>query len=194
MSVAGTNGNGAREAELKAAIAETMVYPVMSSINLRKNSMVISSGYVGGGGLGVYKALVCAKIYTVFLNMPGGNWTLEYCPATSQTTEATATAAGHTSVVHLEQGVIPPDASQIFDFKRIAVDDDSARKMIILRGTIKEDGSVADVKIYQGLEPQMDEAAKLAFSKWKFKPALRDGKNIAVEFLVGIPPVSGPAR
>jgi Gram-negative bacterial TonB protein C-terminal len=194
VSVAGTNGNGAREAELKAAIAETMIYPVLSPINLRKNSMVISSGYVGGGGLGVYKALVCAKIYTVFLNMPGGNWTLEYCPATSQTTDATATAAGHTSVVHLEQGVIPPDASQIFDFKRIAVDDDSARKMIILRGTIKEDGSVAEVKIYQGLEPQMDEAAKLAFSKWKFRPALRDGKNIAVEFLVGIPPVSGPAR
>ncbi len=194
VSVAGTNGNGTREAELKAAIAETMIYPILSPINLRKNSMVISSGYVGGGGLGVYKALVCAKIYTVFLNMPGGNWTLEYCPNTPETKDATATASGHTSVVHLQQGVIPPDATQIFDFKRIPVDDDSARKMIILRGTIQEDGSVTGVKVYQGLEPQMDEAAKLAFSKWKFRPALQGGKNIAVEFLVGIPPVSAPAR
>jgi hypothetical protein len=194
VSVAGATGNGAREAALKAAIAETMVYPVINPPNLRKNSMVISSGYVGGGGLGVYKALVCSKIYTVFLSMPGGNWTLEYCPRTSQTGEATVESAGHTSVVHLEQGVFPPEAAQVFDFKRIPVDDDAARKMIILRGIIGEDGTVSDVRVYRGLEPQMDEAARLAFSKWKFRPALQGGKNIEVEFLVGIPPVTGTSR
>ena len=136
LSVSGSDGNGAREALLRASIAETMVYPVINPPNLRRNSLVISSGYVGGGGLGVYKALVCAKIYTVFLSMPGGNWSLEYCPRVSQDSDATATALGHTSVVHLEQGVIPPDAAQVFDFKRIPVDEDTAQKMIILRGFI----------------------------------------------------------
>ena len=33
----------------------------------------------------------------------------------------------------------------------------------------------------------MDEAARAAFSQWKFKPALRDGKPVPVEILVGIP-------
>jgi outer membrane biosynthesis protein TonB len=34
----------------------------------------------------------------------------------------------------------------------------------------------------------MDEAARLAFSRWKFKPAMRAGKPVAIELLVGIPP------
>jgi hypothetical protein len=33
----------------------------------------------------------------------------------------------------------------------------------------------------------MDEAAKIAFSRWKFKPAMRDGKPVPVEILVGVP-------
>jgi hypothetical protein len=41
----------------------------------------------------------------------------------------------------------------------------------------------------------MDEAARLAFSKWKFRPATRGGKAIPVDILVGIPsdpPPAGP--
>ena len=33
----------------------------------------------------------------------------------------------------------------------------------------------------------MDSAAKDALSHWKFKPAIRDGKPVAIDFLVGIP-------
>jgi outer membrane biosynthesis protein TonB len=33
----------------------------------------------------------------------------------------------------------------------------------------------------------MDAAARAAFGKWKFKPAMRDGKPVPVEILVGIP-------
>jgi hypothetical protein len=33
----------------------------------------------------------------------------------------------------------------------------------------------------------MDDNARLAFSQWKFKPALRDSKPIPVQVLVGIP-------
>jgi outer membrane biosynthesis protein TonB len=52
---------------------------------------------------------------------------------------------------------------------------------------IKDDGTVADLKVYQGIVPAMDEAARVAFTRWKFKPAIRDGKNVAVDILVGIP-------
>jgi outer membrane biosynthesis protein TonB len=37
----------------------------------------------------------------------------------------------------------------------------------------------------------MDDAARVAFSKWKFKPALKDGKAVAVDVLVGVPTEPG---
>jgi outer membrane biosynthesis protein TonB len=50
-----------------------------------------------------------------------------------------------------------------------------------------EDGTIADVKIFQGLSDEMDAAAKLAFSRWTFKPAMKAGKPVSVDILVGIP-------
>jgi hypothetical protein len=38
----------------------------------------------------------------------------------------------------------------------------------------------------------MDEAARLAFSRWKFRPAMRSGKPVALEVLVGISPDATP--
>jgi len=55
-----------------------------------------------------------------------------------------------------------------------------------------EDGSITGLEVYQGIVPQMDEAARLAFSRWKFKPAMKAGKPVAIEILIGIPPESGP--
>jgi TonB family protein len=52
---------------------------------------------------------------------------------------------------------------------------------------IKEDGTVDGLKIYQSIVPEMDEAARMAFSRWKFKPAMREGKAVAVDILVGVP-------
>ena len=64
---------------------------------------------------------------------------------------------------------------------------EKAGKMIVLKGTLLEDGTVADLKIYQSILPDMDEAARLAFGRWKFKPAMREGKPLALQILVGIP-------
>lgn len=187
VSISGSTGGGSIDPALRASIAETMVYPVESTSNLRRNSMIVSSGAVGGGGLPVYKALQCGKIYTIFLPMPGGNWTLEFCRQGSA--PEPVNTEGKTAVIHMEAGVLPPEATQVFDFKRLPVPELSQHKQIILRGLVDPDGSVKDVKVYTGLEPQMDEAARLAFSKWKFKPAIQSGKPVPIEFLVGIPPV-----
>ncbi len=59
--------------------------------------------------------------------------------------------------------------------------------MIVLHGIIHEDGSVSDLTVLQGLDPTSDAAARAAFSRWKFKPALRAGTPVALEILVGIP-------
>jgi TonB family protein len=61
------------------------------------------------------------------------------------------------------------------------------KSMVVLHGVIDKDGSVEKLNIYQGVQNIADQAALAAFDRWKFKPALEDGKPIAVEILVGIP-------
>jgi hypothetical protein len=185
VSVRGTEGGNGSGGSLGKEFALSMVYPVPSSFTLRKNSLVVAVGPMGGGGLGAYGALHCGKIYSIFLAMPGKSWAMEYCvksdPAEKSTTESRA------AVVHLERGLIPPDAQSRFDFHRLAVPPEKTHKMIVLKGTLGDDGVAQNIEVYQGVLPQMDEAARAAFSQWKFKPALRDGKPVPVEILVGIP-------
>jgi hypothetical protein len=190
VSISGNGGNEAHGA-LPSALIAAMVYPVPSAIlaKLRKNSLVVSAGPIGGGGLGVYRALNCGKIYTVFLPMPGKNWTMQYCQKADN--PADATVEKRSTVIHMESPIVPPepDADSRFDFQRMPVPLDKGSKLIVLKGALLADGSVADLRIFQGVVPTMDEAARLAFGKWKFKAPMRDGKPIAVDILVGIPAV-----
>jgi len=57
-----------------------------------------------------------------------------------------------------------------------------------LQGVIREDGSLGELRVLRGFQAEADQAALAAFSRWKFKPALREGKPVAVDILVGIPP------
>ena len=163
-----------------------MVYPVPSFVLPRKNALVVSAGPTGGGGLDTYGALHCGKIYTVFLQMPGKSWTLQFCES-KHDLGSNATRGGRSAVVRLESGLLPPDAELRFDFRRLPLPPESAHKLILLRGLILEDGTVHGVQVYRSVLPQMDEAARLAFSRWKFKPAMREGRPVSVEILVGIP-------
>jgi hypothetical protein len=146
--------------------------------------MIISAGPIGGGGLGVYKALPCGRIFTIFLPMPVANWTLEYC--TGDKSAAPSDPRGGT-VVQLEEPVVPPAPLQTFDFRRPPISKEKAPKNIILKGSIREDGSVANLQVYQGVMREADETAKATFNLWRFAPAMRAGKPVAVEILVGIP-------
>ena len=98
-----------------------------------------------------------------------------------QTVQATST------VVHMAEGLVPPQADTQFDFRRLPVPPEKAHKMIILKGTIQDDGTPSDLHVYESILPEMDEAARTALSHWKFKPAMREGKPVAVQILVGIP-------
>jgi len=181
----GGNGGSAGGGRLPVSGPASMVFPVVSAPHIRKNSLIVSTGPVGGGGLGVYGALHGGKIYTIFLRMPKKNWTLQYCLLASAPT-APPPATG-TAIAQLGEGVVPPDAVERFDFKRLPVSEDKADKMIVLHGVIRADGSVDELKVFQGVQSEMDEAALAAFGQWKFKPALRASEAVAVEVLVGIP-------
>jgi hypothetical protein len=180
-----TGDTGAKgESMLDATIIRDMVFPVPSTVVLRRNALVVSAGPMGGGGLDAYGALHCGKIYTVFIAMPGKSWTLQFCQSGAS---AKPQAQSQSSVIRMEQGLLPPDAEARFDFRRVPVPFEKKNKPIVLKGVIKDDGTVGDLNVYQGIVPQMDEAARVAFNHFKFKPAMKEGKPVAVDILVGIP-------
>ena len=190
----GGAGDGA-SGMLASNLALSLVYPVAQPVTaIRRNTMVVSAGSIGGGGLNVYGALNCGKIYSIFLPMPGKTWPLQYCDRSSAQNGAAASA--RVGELRLEKPLVPPDVelNHRYDFKRIAVSAPNVNKSIILKGVIEADGSVQKLIVYQGVSTELDEAARLAFSRWRFKPAMRDGKPVAVDILVGIPPSSGEDR
>jgi hypothetical protein len=192
LSISETGKSAEPSGSLGPGYAASLVYPVPVAVLPRRNSLVVSAGPIGGGGLEVYRALHCGKIYTVFLAMPGKNWTLQYCEQSKPAADA-PDANGNSTVIHLQPGIVPPDAESRFDFRRLSVPPDKMGKMIVLKGTLLEDGTVNGLQIYQGVLPEMDEAARIAFGRWKFKPAMREGKPLVLQILVGIPPVPNVA-
>ncbi|HWY53518.1 MAG TPA: energy transducer TonB [Terriglobales bacterium] len=188
ISIAGTEA-GSRSGVMADPISPTnMVFPVPHAVSVRKNAFVVSAGPVGGGSLNVYGALRCGTIYSIFLPMPGKNWSLQYCEKSGDTQKSLEQTPG--TVLHLEKPLLPPDVdlTQRFDFKRLPLPVDNSHRTIILRGVIAIDGTIQHLVVHQGVFAEMDEAARIAFSRWIFKPALRDGKPVEVEILVGIPP------
>jgi len=160
------------------------VFAVTSGMKLRRPPLVVSTGPIGGGGLEVYGALPCGRVYTIFLPMPGKSWVLEYCAHLGADAK---TPQGNTSVIQMEVGLIPPSADQQFDFHRLAVPEKDADKLIVLKGLIDKDGSITDVHVFQGVQPEMDAQAAQAFASWKFRPATRANLPVSVDVLVGIP-------
>ena len=174
---------------LGPALAMSMVYPVSRHLSVRTSSIIVSAGPVGGGGLDVYDVLRCGKIYTIFLAMPGKDWTMQYCQKPGTEGASPQPPRPTSTFVHLDSGLVPPDldVETRYDFRRLPVPPAKSHKLIVLKGTLGADGAVGGLEIFQGILPQMDEAAKIAFSRWKFKPAMRDGKPVPVEILVGVP-------
>jgi hypothetical protein len=150
----------------------------------RAPTMVVSTGSTGGGGLGIYHVLHGGKIYTVYLSMPGKSWVLQYC---AHENPPQADAASREVRFQIQPPLTPPAVMDQFDFHRPPQPQDPANSMIVLHGTIHEDGVVSDLTVLQGRDPIDNAAAIAAFLRWKFKPALRAGIPVPLEILVGIP-------
>ncbi len=164
---------------------EKLVFKVdPDEVRKRRSGFVINSGPGGGGGLRVYGVLKGARVYTVYLPMPGRNWILQFAAP-----GAASDAADHAGQVqvHIEAPILPPSAIDQFDFHRPPLPEEKANQMIVLQGTIETDGSVKHLSVLQGLDDSADKAALAAFARWSFTPALRSGAPVAVEILVGVP-------
>lgn len=164
----------------------TRVYPVLSQPRTPRNTLLITTGPLGGGGLQVYGVLRGGKIHTTYLSMPGKQWILQYCQYKDYPSRNGAPRQGD-MVADLQQNLTAPWPKERFDFQRSPTSGNHESKTIILHGVIREDGSVEELRVLQGVQPEADQTALAAFGRWKFQPALRSGEPIPVEILVGIP-------
>ncbi len=164
--------------------AAALVFAVVSPPHPSHPGIVVTAGPVGGGGLRVYGVLRGGKIYTTYLPMPGKNWILQYCAHDSARDDP---APSRSVEIRLDPPLAPPSAEAQFDFHRPPLPNNTTADMIVLKGLIREDGSVVDLSVLKGLDDTADQAALIAFGRWKFRPAMRAGKPLEVEILVGIP-------
>ena len=59
--------------------------------------------------------------------------------------------------------------------------------MVTLYAVIRSDGKVGDIKVLNSPDDRLDSYAEKALARWKFVPAERAGKPVALEAVVKIP-------
>jgi TonB family protein len=118
------------------------------------------------------------QIYTLALNMPnltssGGSWIIRFAQLEDDHVQAPLSAPVATRTV---------DPAYPADLMR-----DGYEGVVVLYAVIHSDGTVGDVKVLRGLQTRLDENAKLALSRWKFRPGTKNGQAVELEAVVQIP-------
>ncbi|MGC2209600.1 MAG: TonB family protein [Candidatus Korobacteraceae bacterium] len=64
---------------------------------------------------------------------------------------------------------------------------DGVKGTVILTAIIRADGSVGEIAVAQGVDPQLDQNAVEALSRWLFRPALKNGQAIDLQAVFMVP-------
>ncbi len=118
------------------------------------------------------------RSYTLAVNTPNlnaaaGSWIIHY--------------------VDREQGLVPspitpPEVVSKFDPGYPAeLFRDGVHGTVVLTAIIRADGSVSDIAVAQSLNTKLDQNAMQAFSRWVFRPALKNGQPIDLQAVILVP-------
>jgi TonB family protein len=118
------------------------------------------------------------KSYSMALNMPnltsaGGSWIIRFAQLEDDSTTGEITAPVAMTKV---------DPAYPSDLIR-----DGVEGMVVLYAVIHKDGSVGDVRVLQSLQGRLDENARLALLRWKFRPGTKNGQAVDLMAVVQIP-------
>jgi TonB family protein len=125
------------------------------------------------------------KSYAMILNVPnlnsaGGSWVMHF----AELKEAEKPG-----------DLIAPVATQEVDpGYPLELMRQNVQGMVMLSAVIRSDGSVGEVRILRGVDDRLDVYASAALSRWRFRPATRNGDPVAIQTVVMIPfhPVRKP--
>jgi TonB family protein len=118
------------------------------------------------------------QIYTLALNMPnlastGGSWVIRFAQLDDDHVKAPISAPVATRTV---------DPAYPADLIR-----EGFEGTVTLYAVIHKDGTVGEVRVLRGLQVRLDENARVALSRWKFRPATKNGEAVDLEAVVQIP-------
>ena len=118
------------------------------------------------------------KSYAMTLNVPnlnsaGGSWVMHFAELKQ------AEKPGE---------LVAPVATQEVDpGYPIELMRQNVQGIVMLSAVIRSDGSVGEVRILRGVDDRLDVYASAALSRWRFRPATRNGDPVAIQTVVMIP-------
>jgi TonB family protein len=126
------------------------------------------------------------RIYTLYVNMPNltsatGSWVLNFAELSRGGPQFADGLSGPVPVLKVDPKYPP--------LLRGA----NVEGELILYAIIREDGSVDSIQVLQSPAAELNPYAMDALAKWKFKPALKDKRPVAVESIVRVS-FHAPAR
>jgi TonB family protein len=118
------------------------------------------------------------KFYSLILNMPNltsasGSWIIRFAELKESDNKVAITAP---VAISKYDPAYPADALR-----------DNAEGIVKLYAIIRADGTVSGVKLLDGVDPRLDQAAERALSRWQFRPGTKNGDPIDLEAVVLIP-------
>src|SRR6266436_4121571 len=132
------------------------------------------------------------KVYTLNVNMPNlnsstGSWILNFSEL-------------HTDVDSGRHGQQSGELSGPVPLQKVdpkyppTLISERVTGEVILYAVIRRDGSVDSIQFVRGIDEQLDANAMEALSRWKFRPAAKQGTPVELEAIVHIPFHAPPDR
>jgi TonB family protein len=118
------------------------------------------------------------KIYTLALNMPnlvssGGSWIIRFAQLDEDHT------SGQVSAPVAMTKVDPAYPAELIR--------ERVEGTVVLYAIIHKDGTVGEVRVLHSVQGRLDESARTALARWKFRPGTKNGQAVDLEAVVQIP-------
>lgn len=120
------------------------------------------------------------RIHTLLMNMPdltssSGSWVLNFASPLPLMVRNRNHIIAPLPMHAVDPGY-PPELKE-----------EGIQGTVILFAVIDRNGTVSQIRVLQSLNPVLDHNAEIAFSHWKFDPALLNGKPINLKVIVTVP-------
>jgi TonB family protein len=121
------------------------------------------------------------RVYSLNVNMPNlnsatGSWIIRFSELHLTNGAPKNDEVSMPTPVHTVDPKYPPDLIK-----------EHVQGEVILYGVIREDGFVDSIQVVRGVDPQLNANSVSAFAQWKFRPATKGGRPVALEAIVHIP-------
>ena len=180
-SVAGTQTNGST----KAASDNSRLMASVTSARVTIPPRAASEVPAGAATELERKVFGGRKSYAMTLNTPNlnsasGSWVIHFA-------ELKENADSKNSEAKANDLVFPVATQEVDPGYPIELMRENVQGTVTLSAVIQSDGSVGDVKILSGVDDRLDQYACAALSRWRFRPATKNGNPVALRAVVRIP-------